>query len=476
MTEDTAVGISHPAGLGLLEDAASLAVGRHGEGAVFRRVAEFAARCLPAEVAVVLRCDAFGGTCQVLAAHPPSIHRLLAGLALPAGDALREVAAREVSVALNDDLLEAWGGLLRLLADEGMRATAGVRIWSSGDRPVLLWAASARPFSAAQLGELKRVALTIQSVLGRWETLRDAQGSEPGEPEDTPPEDVTAHSREVWDALAALTHLYGSLSHDLNNALAVIIGHCQLLLEELGRDTPAADRDDAAATDWGPQAGRSPQPVGDRRERVREIMERALRLVGTARALQECAAGRPVEPLQTVDLGDVAGEAVSITSCVWGTEARLRGCPISLRCEREGPAPIRGVPAQVKRALVHLIFNAIQAMPPGGGNIRVRVRREGRAAAHQVICEVADDGVGMGPEVVTQARKPFFTTRPGICAGLGLSLAEAIARQHGGSLELSSEEGRGSLITIRLPEAPHAREAPARTRQPKRAESAVAPG
>ena len=113
----------------------------------------------------------------------------------------------------------------------------------------------------------------------------------------------------------------------------------------------------------------------------------------------------------------------------------------------EEPAVVLAAPAALKRALVHLIFNAIQALDDTGGTVQVQVTRE----ADEARCEIIDDGCGMSADVVKQSRELFFTTRPGSGKGLGLSLAEAILRQHGGDLQMRSSPGCGTTVSIYLP-------------------------
>ena len=65
---------------------------------------------------------------------------------------------------------------------------------------------------------------------------------------------------------------------------------------------------------------------------------------------------------------------------------------------------------------------------------------------------VNDDGAGMAPEVRERLFEPFFTTKDeGHGTGLGLSMARQIAESHGGTLEVDSEEGRGTTMTLTLP-------------------------
>ena len=102
---------------------------------------------------------------------------------------------------------------------------------------------------------------------------------------------------------------------------------------------------------------------------------------------------------------------------------------------------------QMEQLFLNLILNAIQAMPNGGTlSIRTAVL-EGF-----MVAEVADDGVGIPPEIQKKIFDPFFTTREvGEGTGLGLAVSDTIVRAHGGSLEVESEKKRGTVFRFRLP-------------------------
>jgi CheY-like chemotaxis protein len=86
---------------------------------------------------------------------------------------------------------------------------------------------------------------------------------------------------------------------------------------------------------------------------------------------------------------------------------------------------------------------------PTGGRIVVRTGAEARGS----LVEVTDDGSGMSPEVKARVFDPFFTTKGARGSGLGLSVSHTIIRQHGGSIEVESEPGRGSTFRVVLPAA-----------------------
>jgi signal transduction histidine kinase len=99
----------------------------------------------------------------------------------------------------------------------------------------------------------------------------------------------------------------------------------------------------------------------------------------------------------------------------------------------------------IQQALLNLLVNARQAMP-GGGELLVRLRRDG----NWVECSVTDTGIGMRPEQLEHCFDEYWSDKKG-GTGLGLSTARRIIEEHGGSIAVVSEPGRGTSFTLYLP-------------------------
>jgi len=99
----------------------------------------------------------------------------------------------------------------------------------------------------------------------------------------------------------------------------------------------------------------------------------------------------------------------------------------------------------LKQAVVNLLVNARQAMP-GGGELIVRMAREG----NWVALSITDTGIGMPPEKLARCFDEYWSDKKG-GTGLGLPTARRIVEEHGGVIEVVSEEGRGTSFTIYLP-------------------------
>ena len=101
----------------------------------------------------------------------------------------------------------------------------------------------------------------------------------------------------------------------------------------------------------------------------------------------------------------------------------------------------------MSQVLLNLVINAIHAMPEGG-ILRLGLRLKGQ----QITLTVTDTGHGIPREDLEKIFVPFFTTKEvGKGTGLGLTVVQGIIQEHGGSIEVDSEPGRGSTFTITLP-------------------------
>jgi len=110
--------------------------------------------------------------------------------------------------------------------------------------------------------------------------------------------------------------------------------------------------------------------------------------------------------------------------------------------------------AQLKQLTLNLVMNAMQAMPKGGRlqiDLNVSSQALGLSGEKEwAVISITDTGCGIPPEILDRVFDPFFTTKPG-GTGLGLSTCYAIARQHNGDLEISSQENEGATVKVRLP-------------------------
>jgi signal transduction histidine kinase len=110
--------------------------------------------------------------------------------------------------------------------------------------------------------------------------------------------------------------------------------------------------------------------------------------------------------------------------------------------------------AQLNQLMLNLVMNAMQSMPNGGHlqvELNVKSHTLGSPEGKEwAVISITDTGCGIPAETLDRVFDPFFTTKPG-GTGLGLSTCYAIARQHDGDMEISSQENKGTTVNVRLP-------------------------
>ncbi|WP_175731519.1 histidine kinase [Burkholderia ambifaria] len=109
--------------------------------------------------------------------------------------------------------------------------------------------------------------------------------------------------------------------------------------------------------------------------------------------------------------------------------------------------PVECLPSQLNQVFMNLLVNAAHAIPDRGV-ITIRTSSDDE----QVSIAISDTGTGMTPDIVRRIFDPFFTTKPvGQGTGLGLSVSHGIVERHRGTIDVTSEPGRGTTFRIRLP-------------------------
>jgi signal transduction histidine kinase len=102
---------------------------------------------------------------------------------------------------------------------------------------------------------------------------------------------------------------------------------------------------------------------------------------------------------------------------------------------------------KMEQVFINILSNATDAMPEGG-DIFITTEQQG----DDVQIRISDTGAGIPPENLSRVFDPFFTTKEtGSGTGLGLSICYGIVKQHGGTIEISSTQGKGTTVTVRLP-------------------------
>jgi signal transduction histidine kinase/CheY-like chemotaxis protein len=224
------------------------------------------------------------------------------------------------------------------------------------------------------------------------------------------------------ETLRAMGQMASGMAHHVNNLLAVISGRTQLLLTR------------------GP-APEVRRPLEIIQQATFDAAEVVRRVLGFA-AMHHAPEAAPV------DLNELVREVVELTRPRWRDEAQMRSLAIDVTMELGNVGRVAGEAPALREVMMNLIFNAIDALPHGG-HIRIKTW----TGDDWVFCAVADDGVGMDDDIRRRALEPFFTTKGPQGTGLGLSVAHSIVQRHGGELSLRPNDGKGTVITLRLPRA-----------------------
>ncbi|MEO1843133.1 MAG: ATP-binding protein, partial [Akkermansiaceae bacterium] len=103
---------------------------------------------------------------------------------------------------------------------------------------------------------------------------------------------------------------------------------------------------------------------------------------------------------------------------------------------------------QLKQAFFNLIKNAYQSLPGSGGEVHI----DSRFTEFEVVISVAADGSGISPEIMGSLFEPFRSGRKS-GTGLGLLIVRRIVREHGGEIEVESQEGEGTTVRLYFPSA-----------------------
>ena len=222
---------------------------------------------------------------------------------------------------------------------------------------------------------------------------------------------------------AAVGILARGVAHELNNPLQGVLGFAELLLRDL----------------------RAGEPDKDRLIQHLEWIERsALRCKRIVDGLLNFTAATGGDRM----FFDLLGILELPLGCL-AEDFRRQGIEVASELG-DAPIPVVGQPVGLLQAFHNVLANARESMPRGGRLEVAVLRCEGR-----VRVRFRDSGCGIPPDVLPRIFDPFFTTKEiGQGAGLGLSIARGIVRNHGGEIQIESALGSGTTVDVDLPVRP----------------------
>jgi two-component system NtrC family sensor kinase len=240
--------------------------------------------------------------------------------------------------------------------------------------------------------------------------------------------------------LEALGQLTGGVAHDFNNLLMVVNNNLHLLSRLV------------------PQTAGSPQIAA-----IDRAVASGTRLTRQLLAFSRRQAVTP----EVIAINDAVPAMMDLLRTSLGSSIRVR-----FVAEAE-PSWVKVDAAEFELALLNLTINAREAMKGGGEltirtrNVRVGAPSADLAAGPYVVLSVSDTGEGVPPDVLARVFEPFFTTRrPGQGTGLGLSQVYGFCVQAGGVARMESEPGRGTRVSLYLPQTVAAAGGPAAPSEP----------
>jgi len=224
------------------------------------------------------------------------------------------------------------------------------------------------------------------------------------------------------ERLASLGMLAAGVAHEINNPLGGILALTALALEDTKPDDP-------------------------NRENLEEVLRQAQRCRDIVKGLLEFSR-QSAANAERVDVHRIVEDTLGLLS----QQSAFFNVRVVKKFDAQLPAVLADG-SQLQQVFMNILVNAAQSMDERGA-IEIATRR---GALGDVEIVISDTGRGIPAEVIDRIFDPFFTTKTsGAGTGLGLSIAYGIVTKHRGTIQVRSEEGKGSAFTVRLPAAPEA--------------------
>lgn len=223
------------------------------------------------------------------------------------------------------------------------------------------------------------------------------------------------------EKLALYTELMGGIAHQLNNPLIGVVNFSEMLLKET-----------------------------ERKDAKREIIETIARAGKECLKITTSVMNSIKHPSLTFSKTDI-NEVVEMSINCLNEQSKEKIKKVSVHVKKTSRSlPIRGDSIQLNQCILNILNNAIQSLPDGQGSIRVETTQDRKRG--EIKLSISDTGSGIPKEYLNRIFLPFFSLNKGPKRrGLGLSFAFQIIKNHGGSIRVESELGKGSTFMIVLP-------------------------
>ena len=224
------------------------------------------------------------------------------------------------------------------------------------------------------------------------------------------------------EKLRALGLMTSGIAHDFNNMLAIISGNIDLI--ELEEDKEKILK------------------------KVQIIKKTAKGSAKTIKRLQKYVKTKDDMLLpRTINLNDLVKEAIEMSIPIWKDGPQEKGLNVEIVDKlTEDEVIIYGDDADLREALINMIFNSVDAMPQGG-----KIHIATYTKDESIYLELSDSGIGMDEEAKSRIFDPFFTTKGVGNSGLGMSILYGTIKKHNGSIDIKTTPGKGTMFTIALP-------------------------
>jgi len=219
------------------------------------------------------------------------------------------------------------------------------------------------------------------------------------------------------DQLSAMGQLASGVAHEIRNPLNAISMIAQRFRNEF---VPQSDSQEYA---------KLTQIVVDESRRINDIIQQFLQFARPA-ALQ----------VESVDLSVLLRDVLTLLS----SEAREKKVELDSTCTAASPVQLDR--AKIQQVLINLVRNGIEACA-AGDRVELSCDRQGE----NLVIRVQDTGIGMSADEVDKIFNLYYSSKEK-GTGLGLSIVQQIVSQHGGTIQVESEPGRGSLFVVQLPQ------------------------